>query len=201
MATADDSPGTSHIEILIANAGIWAGAPAWQIAEEDWEEMLAINLTGVWKTAKAVIPHMIERQAGSIVIISSSNGLEPGMNYAAYASAKHGVIRLAKNLALELGAHGVRCNAICPGAVDTPMINQPAATEDMVGHPNPTAEEVAMLGHAYHALKGTGFQDPSSIADAAVFLNSELARAVTGAVLPVDAGHSVLTGINIAPRR
>ncbi len=184
------------IDALIANAGIWAGAPVWEIDADDWDEILAINLTGVWKSAKALIPQMISRGSGSIVVISSSNGLEPGANYAGYASAKHGVIGLAKNLALELAPHGVRCNVVCPGAVDTPMMNQPVAIERLLGHPDATPEQIAMIGSSYHALRTEGFQDPACIADAAVFLNSDMARAVTGAVLPVDSGHSILTGVN-----
>ena len=78
------------IDILIANAGIWTQAPFWELTEDQWDEMIGVNLTGVWKSAKAVAPHMIERQSGSIVITSSTNGLEAGMNYAHYVSAKHG---------------------------------------------------------------------------------------------------------------
>lgn len=189
-----------HIDILIANAGIWAWGPFWEITEEAWEDMLAINLTGVWKSAKAVAPHMIERKLGSIVITSSSNGLEPGFNYAHYASSKHGVIGLMKNIALELAPHGVRCNAICPGAVETPMINQPKAIEMMLGRTEYTQDDVAFLGSAYHALKGTAFQQPADIADAAALLNSDFARTITGVALAVDSGHQLLTGMNMAPQ-
>lgn len=108
------------IDILIANAGIWTRAPFWEMDEDTWEEMIGVNLTGVWKSAKAVAAHMIERQAGSIVITASTNGLEAGMNYAHYVAAKHGVIGLMKNIALELAPYGIRCNAISPGAIRTP---------------------------------------------------------------------------------
>jgi NAD(P)-dependent dehydrogenase (short-subunit alcohol dehydrogenase family) len=70
------------IDILIANAAIWTQAPFWELTEDQWNEMIGVNLTGVWKSAKAVAPHMIERQSGSIVITSSINGLEAGLNYA-----------------------------------------------------------------------------------------------------------------------
>ena len=71
-----------QIDILIANAGIWTLAPFWELTDEQWEEIIGVNLTGVWKSAKAVAPHMIERQTGSIVITSSTNGIELGLNYA-----------------------------------------------------------------------------------------------------------------------
>jgi NADP-dependent 3-hydroxy acid dehydrogenase YdfG len=91
-----------QIDILIANAGIWTQAPFWELTDDQWDEMIGVNLTGVWKSAKAVAPHMIERRSGSIVITSSTNGIEPGLNYAHYVAAKHGVIGLMKNIALEL---------------------------------------------------------------------------------------------------
>lgn len=96
-----------RIDILIANAGIWTQGNFWELTEQQWEEMIGVNLTGVWKSATAVAPHMIERKSASIVITWSVNGLEPGDRYAHYVSAKHGVIGLMKNIALELAPHGV----------------------------------------------------------------------------------------------
>lgn len=190
-----------QIDILIANAGIWTQGPFWELGEESWEEMIGVNLTGVWKSAKAVTPHMIERQTGSIVITSSVNGLEPGMNYAHYVSAKHGVIGLMKNIALELAPHGIRCNSINPGAILTPMTNQPGAWDMFAGHPGGTPDDLIVGGYSFHALKGRSFLPPEVIADTALYLNSHLAAAVTGVTIPVDAGHMLLTGVNPAPVR
>lgn len=190
-----------QIDILIANAGIWTQAPFWELSEQAWEEMIGVNLTGVWKSAKAVTPHMIERQTGSIVITSSVNGLEPGMNYAHYVATKHGVIGLMKNIALELAPHGIRCNSINPGAILTPMTNQPAAWDMFAGHPDGTADDMIEGGYSFHALKGRSFLPPEVIADTALYLNSHLAAAVTGVTIPVDAGHLLLTGVNQAPVR
>jgi SDR family mycofactocin-dependent oxidoreductase len=188
-----------HIDILIANAGIWTRAPFWELSDEQWDEMIGVNLTGVWRCAKAVAPHMIERQTGSIVITSSANGLEPGLNYAHYCASKHGVIGLMKNIALELAPHGIRCNAICPGAIDTPMVNHQAVYDMFAGHEGGSRAEMLEAGRYFHALKGAGFLDPQVLADAALYLNSALASAVTGVALPVDAGHLLLTGLNPAP--
>ena len=190
-----------HIDILIANAGIWAPAAFWEMTDAHWEETIGVNLTGVWKTAKAVAPHMIERQSGSIVLISSMAGLEPGRRNSAYTSAKHGVIGLMKSIALELAPYGVRCNAICPGAVNTPMTNHPAAWALYAGHAGGTAADMLEGGYAYHALKGATFLSPQAIADTALYLNSHLAASVTGAVIPVDAGHMILSGVNQSPVR
>ena len=187
------------IDILIANAGIWTRAPFWELSEDQWDEMIGVNLTGVWKSAKAVTPHMIGRQSGSIVITSSTNGLEAGLNYAHYVAAKHGVIGLMKNIALELAQYGIRCNSINPGAIKTPMTDQQGAWDMYAGHPGGTETDMVEAGYHFGALKGTTFMPPQVIADTALYLNSDLAAAVTGVTIPVDAGHMILPGINPAP--
>jgi SDR family mycofactocin-dependent oxidoreductase len=189
------------IDILIANAGIWTQAPFWELSEAQWDEMIGVNLTGVWKSAKAVAPHMIGRQSGSIVITSSTNGLEAGLNYAHYVSAKHGVIGLMKNIALELAPYGIRCNSINPGAIKTPMTDHQGAWDMFAGHPGGTEADMLEGGYHFAALKGTTFMDPQVIADTALYLNSGLAAKVTGVTIPVDAGHLILTGINPSPVR
>jgi SDR family mycofactocin-dependent oxidoreductase len=188
-----------QIDILIANAGIWTTAPFWELTEDQWDEMIGVNLTGVWKSAKAVAPHMIERQSGSIVITSSTNGIEPGLNYAHYVAAKHGVIGLMKNIALELAPYGIRCNSINPGAIRTPMTDHQGAWDMFAGHPGGTEEDLIEGGYHFTALKGTSFMDPQVIADTALYLNSDLAAKVTGVTIPVDAGHLILTGVNNTP--
>ncbi len=187
------------IDILIANAGIWTQGAFWEITDQAWDEMIGVNLTGVWKSAKAVAPHMIERQSGSIVITSSINGLEPGMNYAHYVAAKHAVIGLMKNIALELARYGVRCNSINPGAIKTPMTDHQGAWDMFAGHEGGTEADMIEGGYHFHALKGMTFMPPQVIADTALYLNSDLAAAVTGVTIPVDAGHMLLTGVNPDP--
>jgi SDR family mycofactocin-dependent oxidoreductase len=190
-----------QIDILIANAGIWTMAPFWELTEDQWDEMIGVNLTGVWKSAKAVAPHMIERQSGSIVITSSTNGLEAGLNYAHYVAAKHGVIGLMKNIALELAPYGIRCNSINPGAIKTPMTDHQGAWDMFAGHEGGTEQDMIDGGYSFTALKGTSFMDPQVIADTALYLNSGLAAKVTGVTIPVDAGHMILTGVNPSPVR
>lgn len=185
------------IDILIANAGIWSWAPFWELTDTQWEEMIGVNLSGVWRSAKAVTPHMIERGSGSMVLISSVNGLEPGARNAHYSAAKFGVIGLMKTIALELAPFGVRCNAICPGAIDTPMTNHQLGWDHLAGHAGGTREDMIAGGYRYHALKGQSFMDPQVIADVALFLNSSLSRAMTGVAVPVEAGHLLLTGVNL----
>ncbi len=188
-----------QIDILIANAGIWTQGAFWELSDQAWEEMIGVNLTGVWKSAKAVAPHMIERQTGSIVITSSINGLEPGPNYAHYVAAKFGVVGLMKNIALELAPHGIRCNSVHPGAIKTPMTDHQGAWDMFAGHEGGTEADMIEGGYSFHALKGTSFMSPQVIADTALYLNSDLAAKVTGVTIPVDAGHMILPGINTSP--
>jgi NAD(P)-dependent dehydrogenase (short-subunit alcohol dehydrogenase family) len=184
------------IDILIANAGIWTLGSFWELTDEQWDEMIGVNLTGVWKAAKAVAPHMIERRSGSIVIIASVNALEAGQYTAHYAAAKHGLIGLMRNVALELAPYGIRCNAISPGAVKTPMTNHQGAWDMFAGHPGGTEEDMTEAGHHYTLLAGTSWLDPQDVANAALYLNSDLASKVTGVTIPVDAGHLTLSGYN-----
>jgi SDR family mycofactocin-dependent oxidoreductase len=193
--------GFGHIDILIANAGIWTQAPFWEITDQQWEEMIGVNLTGVWKSAKAVAPHMIERRTGSIVITSSANGIEPGQNYAHYVAAKHGVIGLMKNIALELAPYGIRCNSINPGAIRTPMTDHQGAWDMFAGHEGGTEAEMIEGGYHYALLRNTTWLEPQAIADTALYLNSHLAANVTGVTIPVDAGHLLIPGVNANPVR
>ena len=189
------------IDILIANAGIWTLKPFWEITDEEWSQTVDTNLTGVWRSAKAVAPHMIERQSGSIVMTSSINGLEAGVGYANYISAKFGVVGLMKSVALELAPYGIRCNSVNPGAILTPMTDNQDARDMFAGHPGGTEEDLINGGYSFHALKGHSFMDPQVIADGALFLNSDLASAITGVALPIDAGHMALPGVNLNPTR
>jgi SDR family mycofactocin-dependent oxidoreductase len=188
-----------QIDMLIANAGIWGLAPFWELTEAQWGDMIDVNLTGVWRSAKAVAPHMIERRSGSIVAIASVNSYEPGENFTHYTAAKHGVLGLVKNLAAELAPHGVRCNAVSPGAVMTPMLNNPMARDMFAGHPGGTEADVVEGGRHFHLLRGVSMLDPQSIADAALYLNSDLASTVTGISVPVEAGHLLIRGNNPDP--
>ncbi|XVQ14976.1 mycofactocin-coupled SDR family oxidoreductase [Spirillospora sp. CA-255316] len=190
-----------HIDILIANHGVLNRGPFWSLTDQQWEEVIGVNLTGVWKSAKAVAPHMIERQSGSIVITSSINGLQPGTDYAHYISSKHGVIGLMKAIALELAPHGIRCNAISPGTIKTPMVDNQGMWDLFAGGAGGTEADFVEAGYRFNPLKETTFMNPQVIADAALYLNSDLAAAVTGVTLPVDAGHLLLPGFNHEPVR
>lgn len=188
-----------RVDIAIANAGIFNRVPLWEMPEAVWQEMLDINLTGVWRTIKAVAPQMIKQLDGSIVITSSVNGLLGAPDYAHYASAKHGLVGLMRSAALELGRYGIRCNSIHPGVVKTGMVMHQANLDMVAGHPGATSAEFDQATRGYFALRGQTAMEPEVIADAAVLLNSDLWRGVTGVTVPVEAGHLQLSGHNWAP--
>ena len=128
-----------HVDILLANAGIESFGWAQDLTDEQWDEMVAVNLTGAWKSCKAVIPHMIERHTGVIVITSSIAGLKGLANQAHYCAAKHGVVGLMRGLAIELAPYRIRVNTVHPSSVDTPIIkNQAMYTLFSGGNPNAT---------------------------------------------------------------
>jgi NAD(P)-dependent dehydrogenase (short-subunit alcohol dehydrogenase family) len=131
----------------------------------------------------------------------SVNGLEAGPNFAHYTAAKHGVIGLMKSLAVEMAPYGVRCNAICPGFVDTRMNDWQGCYDMMAGHPGGTPEDRVESSRNWSALAGRAMLTPETISRAAVFLASDDAADITGVALPVDGGHMVLPSFNTAPVR
>jgi (+)-trans-carveol dehydrogenase/(-)-trans-carveol dehydrogenase len=177
------------LDIVSANAGIGAGPhTAWETDEQTWQTMIDINLTGVWHTAKAAIPHLIANKGGSIILTSSAAGLQAYQNVAGYVSAKHGVVGLMRALALELARHSIRVNSIHPTQVDTPMIqNEPTWRLFRPDLENPTKADFAPASQALNALP-VPWVEPVDVSNAVLFLASDEARYITGATLTVDAG-------------
>jgi SDR family mycofactocin-dependent oxidoreductase len=187
------------IDCLVVNHGICTFGRFWELTEREWDDMIAVNLTGAWKACKAVAPHMIERESGSIVITSSMRGIDPGELLAHYTSAKHGTLGLMKVVAAELGRYGIRCNAILPGATLTPMTDHQLNWNLMAGNDHGTGDVASVAAHHASVLKATGWMDPIEQARAALFLNSCLAEKITGVAIPVDGGNTVLPRFNHAP--
>lgn len=177
-----------HIDIVVANAGIATMGPSWELTEHEWEQMIAVNLTGVWKTAKAVIPAMIDAgRGGSIILTSSIAGLVPFANLAHYVAAKHGVTGLMRTLAVELAPHGIRVNSVHPTIVNTDMINNPAAYKLFLNLENASKEEAAGGFRFVNALD-TPWAEPEDIANLVLWLASEESRMITGTTQVIDAG-------------
>ncbi|CUR58916.1 Short-chain dehydrogenase/reductase SDR [metagenome] len=183
-----------RVDVLIANAGVFHMSPFWELSEDHWAAVVDTNLGGVWRSAKAVMPYMIEQGGGSMVLVSSVNGLEPADGWAHYAASKHGVIGLMRSIALEGARHGVRCNAVCPGFVKSGMTTAQSLLDVLAGHPDAGPEVLEQAGLAYHPTKGLSYLEPEQVAEVAAFLASPAAEAVTGVALPVDAGHLLVAG-------
>jgi SDR family mycofactocin-dependent oxidoreductase len=177
-----------RLDVVIANAGIHTtGAPSWELDPQVWQRTLDINLTGAWHTVKAGVPH-IGAGGGSVIIISSTNGIRGAANTAHYTASKHAVVGLARTLANELGPRRIRVNTLHPGAVATPMVlNEKTFRRLRPDLENPTAEDAAEVLMARNLLP-VPWVEPVDIANAAVFLASEQARYITGTQLVVDAG-------------
>ena len=173
------------IDILLANAGIFSWGPStWELTDEQWNTMINVNLTGVWQSCKAVIPHMVERgEGGAIVITSSTAGLKGFPRFGHYVSAKHGVIGLMRTLAVELAPHMIRVNTVHPTGVNTPMVVNEQVQELFAADPS--------AGAAMANLLPVEQVEPFDISNAILWLVSDEARYVTGVTLPVDAGFTV----------
>jgi NAD(P)-dependent dehydrogenase (short-subunit alcohol dehydrogenase family) len=172
-----------------ANAGIASFGQAADLSEQSWQDMIDINLTGVWHTAKATIPHLIDGgRGGSIIITSSAAGLMGYPNIAHYVSAKHGLVGLMRTLALELAPHLIRVNSLHPTQVNTDMImNESTWKLFSPDSDNPTIEDFRPASQEANALP-IPWVEPVDISNALLFLASDEGRYITGVTLPVDAG-------------
>jgi len=179
-----------RIDTVIANAGIATFARSWELTAQQWQDMIDVNLTGVFHTAKVAIPAMIEAgNGGSIVFTSSIGGLKGIQHVGHYVAAKHGIVGLMRTMANELAPYNIRVNTVHPTNVDTTMIQNPG-TYSMFSPENPSREGAIPGFLTLNALQ-VPWVDPVDISNAVLFLASDEARYVTGTALPVDAGAYV----------
>jgi SDR family mycofactocin-dependent oxidoreductase len=184
VQTAVDSFG--KIDFLANNAGIGDIAELVEMDEQAWDELLDTALKGPWLCSKHVGQHMIERGGGGkIISTSSAAGLlgQPGIGH--YVSAKHGLLGLTKTLALELAEHDINVNAVCPGAVDTPMIEGWVETRG-----EESLERMMEFSGVGNVLDPGGMMPPEDVSEAYMWLSSDASRYVTGIALPIDAGYT-----------
>lgn len=177
-----------RLDVIIANAGIHTpNRAAWEITSQEWQRNLDINLTGVWHTVTAGVPH-IGADGGSLVIISSTNGLRGTAGTAAYTASKHAVVGLARTLANELGPQRIRVNTVHPGAVATPMVRNPETYKRLRPDLDDPTEADAIEVLTARNLLPVPWVEPVDVANAVLFLASDQARYITGTQLVVDAG-------------
>jgi (+)-trans-carveol dehydrogenase len=179
-----------RLDIIVANAGIGNGGQTLdKTSEPDWDDMIAVNLSGVWKTVKAGVPHIqAGGRGGSIILTSSVGGLKAYPHTGHYVAAKHGVVGLMRTFAVELGAQNIRVNSVHPTNVNTPLfMNEPTMRLFRPDLENPGPEDMKVVGQMMHTLP-IGWVEPEDIANAVLFLASDEARFITGVTLPVDGG-------------
>ncbi|WP_123026800.1 mycofactocin-coupled SDR family oxidoreductase [Mycolicibacterium stellerae] len=180
-----------RLDILIANAGIvTTGRPTWEVPQQDWDAVIATNLTGVVNSVAAAVPAMLQAgNGGSIILTSSGAGMRHVGNLAPYNASKAGVIAVGKTLANELAPHAIRVNVLAPGTVGTEMVtkNDELFRLFRPDLESPTLEDAIPVFSAMMPM-GRPWLDAEDMADAVLFLASDDAKYITGQVLAVDQG-------------
>ena len=181
-----------RLDIVLGNAGVFDSAPALEVTDDAWREMIDINLTGAWNTCKVALPHLLQGgRGGTIVLTSSTAGLKGIPNLVHYTAAKHGVVGIMRALANEFAQHSIRVNTVHPTAVDTVLIqNEKTWGLFVPDDPSPSREKAEPIFASTNALP-VPWVDPVDISNAILFLVSDEARYITGVTLPVDAGYTV----------
>lgn len=178
-----------RLDVVVANAGVGGSAPMAEMSDDMWQDMIDINLTGVFKTIRAALPHL---SAGASIVLTGSIASAKGLpNNTHYTAAKHGLMGIMRALANEVAPQGIRVNCVNPTNVDTPLLFNDAIYR--LFRPDlesPGREDVVDIMRGMHALD-TGWVQPDDVSNAVLFLASEEARFVTGVALPVDAGALV----------
>jgi len=171
--------------VLVNNAGILPGPNrAHDITDAEYENVLAVNLGGVFRMSRAVVPHMLTRGGGRIVNTSSSAGLTAAPMFAVYCASKHAVLGLTKAMAAELADDHITVNAVCPGAVKTPMVEQTA--QALAEQTGADVEDILTSFLGTHMIKE--FVTSEQIAGAVLFLADPEQTVTTGVALPIDGG-------------
>jgi SDR family mycofactocin-dependent oxidoreductase len=179
-----------RLDIIVANAGIGNGGnKLYKIRENIWQDMIDINLSGVWKTVKAVVPHILAGERGGSIVLTGSVGAHKALAHTGhYIAAKHGVVGLMRAFAVELGQHRIRVNSVHPSQVNTPMtMNNVTFKLFRPDLENPGPDDFAPFSQMTHTLP-VPWVEAVDISNAVLFLASDESRYVTGVSLPVDAG-------------
>jgi 3-hydroxybutyrate dehydrogenase len=173
------------VDILVNNAGIQHVAPIERFPDDKWDAIIAINLSAAFHATKAALPGMKQRRWGRIINIASTHGLVASAEKAAYVAAKHGIVGLTKVTALETANDGITCNAICPGWVLTPLVQQQVEARAKATGQTIEEAKIALLREKQPMLS---FTTPEHLGALARFLCSDAAATMTGEALPMDGG-------------
>ncbi len=182
---ADTVSQLGSVDILVNNAGIQFTAPVEEFPDDKWDAIIAINLSAAFHAIKVAVPGMKARKFGRIINIASAHGLVASEHKAAYVSAKHGIVGLTKVVALETATSGITCNAICPGWVNTPLVQKQIEAKAKEGNISIEQATANLLGEKQ---PNKMFVRPESIGALIAFLCDDNGEAMTGEILSIDGG-------------
>jgi SDR family mycofactocin-dependent oxidoreductase len=192
QVVADGIEQFGRLDILVANAGVLSWGRLWELTDAQWEAVIDVNLTGTWRTIRAVVPAMIEAgNGGSIIVVSSSAGLKATPGNGHYAASKYGLTALTNTLALEAGEFGIRVNSIHPYSINTKMIEPEAMTEMFTKHASylhafsPMPLNPKDIGGKRHRNE---FMTAEEVADVVAWLAGDGSLTLSGVQIPVDRG-------------
>jgi len=189
---ADGVEQFGRLDVLVANAGVLSWGRLWELTDEQWNTVIDTNLTGTWRTLRAVVPAMIEAgNGGSIVVVSSSAGVKATPGNSHYAASKHGLTALTNSLALEAGQYGIRVNSIHPYSVATPMTENDAMMAVFAAHPS-YLHAFAPMPYLPVGQSATGkrsdFMSVEEVADVVAWLAGDNSATLSGSQISVDRG-------------
>jgi SDR family mycofactocin-dependent oxidoreductase len=182
-AVADGVAELGGLDIAVANAGVCSIQRWDEVTPEVWDTVIGINLTGVWNTCTAAIPHLLEAGGGSMILISSTAGLKGQPFLTPYVASKHGLVGIMRSLANELAARHIRVNSLHPTGVDTPMLNAMTGLTARI-------EASPDVGSLFLNSLPVDLVRSEDVSNAVLFLASDEARYITGLTMTVDAGAS-----------
>lgn len=179
-----------QVDIVLANAGIIHDyKKTWQLEEEGFRNVLDVNVTGVWHTAKAAVPHMIERGEGGAIVMTGSAASTQGIpNLVGYVASKHAVLGMMRTMAKELGRYQIRVNAVMPGNCNTPMFDNDGIRALYVPDAENRNTETFLARAATMSPMRNPYVEPEDISEAIAYLVGPAGHLVTGVALPVDGG-------------
>ena len=181
-----------RLDILVANAGILSWGRLFEMTEDQWDDVIDVNLSGTWRTVRAVAPAMIEAgNGGSVVIVSSSAGLKATPGNGHYSASKAGLTALTNALAIELGEFGIRVNSIHPYSIDTPMVEADAMMAIFGKYPQFLHSFAPMPYKPKNHEGKAGLQEfmrPEEVADVVAWLAGDGSRTISGSQIAVDRG-------------
>lgn len=179
-----------RVDIVLGNAGIINNyKKTWELDDEDFRNVIDVNIVGVWHTVKAAIPQMIEQGEGGAIVLTGSAASASGIpNLAPYVASKHAVLGLVRTLAKELGRYKIRVNAVTPGNCNTPMFDNDGIRRLYVPGTETPDEELFLQRAASMSPMRNPYVEPEDVSEAIAFLVSPLGRLISGATLPVDGG-------------